>query len=589
MSVSTPSVNIKVIRRYPYSLTPQGVACYAELNIEDDEILKDFLKTPNEYQKLLVIKNVANKDDSDYDNNVDESGDDTPFPDEGDEDEKMRFENEQPDLSRDHDATNEHAPYMHTTPPVRPRLLSMPDVDARTRDPDDIRTVMWDESRPIVLSKNMLFADKARLSRAVRIMTNDNRNQVISMVTANASASRTPTLAPTEKPKKKIGLNFKWWQQKMFFYLTTFSLHNFIKEDVPIMPEETSEYERFLVIETWKHSDFLCKNYIFSGLEDDLYNIYSGVETSKELWTALEKKYKTKDAELKKFVAAEFLDYKMVDSKSVITQFQKLQVIIHDLLAEGLVINEAFQIAAMIEKLSHLWKDFKNYLKHKRKEMSLEDLIVRLRIEEDNKAAEKRAGHKSKEFCAPKKDKKKGQVNMVEKHEDVDDLCTMLSKCNLVGNLKEWWIDSGATRHVCAIREAFATYAYVGPEETLSMGNAATAEIEGCGKIFLKMTFGKVVTLNNVLHVLEIRKNLVSVGLLVKKGFNKDEATDAFKQYKNEVETQLNKKIKMIRSDSDGEYESPFEQICLEYVQWDCRKKKSFIKGDDERIIDKFR
>ncbi|MCF7184070.1 hypothetical protein L3H42_11275, partial [Corynebacterium sp. MC-13] len=46
---------------------------------------------------------------------------------------------------------------------------------------------------------------------------------------------------------------------------------------------------------------------------------------------------------------------------------------------------------------------------------------------------------------------------------------------------------------------------------------------------------------------------------------SKDEAIEAFKQYKNEVENQLNKKIKMIRSDRGGEYESPFAEICLEY------------------------
>ena len=51
--------------------------------------------------------------------------------------------------------------------------------------------------------------------------------------------------------------------------------------------------------------------------------------------------------------------------------------------------NDDFQVVAIIEKLPLLWKDFKNYLKHKRKEMIVEDLIVRLKIEEDNKAAEK--------------------------------------------------------------------------------------------------------------------------------------------------------------------------------------------------------
>ncbi|PHT53366.1 Pleiotropic drug resistance protein 3 [Capsicum baccatum] len=44
----------------------------------------------------------------------------------------------------------------------------------------------------------------------------------------------------------------------------------------------------------------------------------------------------------------------------------ELQVIIHDLLAEGLIVNEAFQVAAIIDKLPPMWKDFKNYLKYKR-------------------------------------------------------------------------------------------------------------------------------------------------------------------------------------------------------------------------------
>ena len=80
----------------------------------------------------------------------------------------------------------------------------------------------------------------------------------------------------------------------MFFYLTTSSLQKFIKEDVPVPPESTPENERFVVIEAWKHSDFLCKNYILSGLKDDLYNVYSNVGTSKELWDALERNIKQK-------------------------------------------------------------------------------------------------------------------------------------------------------------------------------------------------------------------------------------------------------------------------------------------------------
>ena len=46
---------------------------------------------------------------------------------------------------------------------------------------------------------------------------------------------------------------------------------------------------------------------------------------------------------------------------------------------------------------------------------------------------------------------------------------------------------------------------------------------------------------------------------------SKDEALDAFKIYKNEVENQLGKWIKAIRSDRGGEYESPFMEFCSEH------------------------
>ena len=71
-----------------------------------------------------------------------------------------------------------------------------------------------------------------------------------------------------------------------------------------------------------------------------------------------------------------FLDYKMVDSKTVVSQVQELQVILHEIHVEGMMLSETFQVAAIIEKLPPAWKDFKNYLKHKRKEMSIEDLVI---------------------------------------------------------------------------------------------------------------------------------------------------------------------------------------------------------------------
>ena len=131
-------------------------------------------------------------------------------------------------------------------------------------------------------------------------------------------------------------------------------------------------------MDAWKHYDFLCKNYILNGLDNTLYNVYSSIKTARELWESLDRKYKMEDVGMKKFVVGRFLDYKMVDSKTIISQVQDLQAILHEIHAKGMVLSESFQVAAIIEKLLPNWKDFKYYLKHKSKEMKLEDLIVRL-------------------------------------------------------------------------------------------------------------------------------------------------------------------------------------------------------------------
>ncbi|XP_073137185.1 uncharacterized protein [Henckelia pumila] len=185
-----------------------------------------------------------------------------------------------------------------------------------------------------------------------------------------ASASTAP-IQPTvqaphfEKPEKFSGVDFKIGHQKMLFYLTTLNLVKFLQENAPAVSESETDKDKRVAYDVWKNGDYFCRNYILNGLDNTLYNVYSQAKTSKDMCKSLKKKYLTEDAGMKKFI--------------------ELQLLLHYSHAEGMHINEAFQVASIIEKLPPSWKDFKNYLKHKRKDMELEDLIVRLRIEEDNR------------------------------------------------------------------------------------------------------------------------------------------------------------------------------------------------------------
>ena len=95
-------------------------------------------------------------------------------------------------------------------------------------------------------------------------------------------------LSHGERPEKFNGTDFKRWQQKMLFYLTTLGLAKFLTEDAPEVGELEPDAIKVEAANSWKNSDFMCKNYILNVLDNSLYNVYCTVATSKELWTALD-------------------------------------------------------------------------------------------------------------------------------------------------------------------------------------------------------------------------------------------------------------------------------------------------------------
>ena len=125
------------------------------------------------------------------------------------------------------------------------------------------------------------------------------------------------------------------------------------------------------------------------------------------------------------------------------------------------------------------------------------------------------------------------EVDNISNGVDDINLSAVVSEANLVGNPKEWWVDTGATRHICADKKIFTSYSIVDNGEQLFMGNSSNSKVDGQGKIVLKMTSGKELTLNNVLHVPDIRKNLVSGSLLSKNGFRLVFESDKFVLTKN--------------------------------------------------------
>ena len=69
----------------------------------------------------------------------------------------------------------------------------------------------------------------------------------------------------------------------MLLCLTTLNLAKFLTKDALKLKENEHNIQVISAIDAWKHSDFLCKNYVLNELIDSLYNVYYTKSSTKEL------------------------------------------------------------------------------------------------------------------------------------------------------------------------------------------------------------------------------------------------------------------------------------------------------------------
>ena len=77
---------------------------------------------------------------------------------------------------------------------------------------------------------------------------------------------------------------------------------------------------------------------------DKLFNVYNEIETSKDLWDALEKRYKSFNVGSGKFATVKFFNFGMVDSRPIMEQVLEIQLIFQEFADEGMKLCEIFTV-----------------------------------------------------------------------------------------------------------------------------------------------------------------------------------------------------------------------------------------------------
>ncbi|CAM8926236.1 unnamed protein product [Rhodiola kirilowii] len=167
----------------------------------------------------------------------------------------------------------------------------------------------------------------------------------------------------------------------MHILLTNLKVVHVLSTPVPVV-RDSAPIDAIKKRSKWENYDYICRGHILNGMSNPLFDLYQNVESAKELWDALEAKYMQKDASSKKFLVSNFNSYKMVDTTPVMEQFNELTRILGQFTQYGMKMDDAISVSSITDKLPPSWKDFKRTLKHKKEEMSLEELGGELCVEE---------------------------------------------------------------------------------------------------------------------------------------------------------------------------------------------------------------
>ena len=110
------------------------------------------------------------------------------------------------------------------------------------------------------------------------------------------------------------GTNFSRWKDKMKFLLTALKLFYVLDPNLmhfpPTSDEDTDEIKAQR--KKWEEDELICRGQILNTLSDHLYDLYTSMKSPKEIWNALEAKYKTEKIGTNKFIIQKYFDYKML-------------------------------------------------------------------------------------------------------------------------------------------------------------------------------------------------------------------------------------------------------------------------------------
>ncbi|KAG9458307.1 hypothetical protein H6P81_002815 [Aristolochia fimbriata] len=376
--------------------------------------------------------------------------------------------------------------------------------------------------------------------------------------------------AELSKTEKLNGNNFLTWKRRIRHILLQDGIDHALDKAVASPPEGAEESVKVandkLVLEDKK-----ARSIMLTFMEPDVEILFEDQLTAHAMFKAVGATYGETSQGHVKMLVAQYNGMKMQESDNIVEQINAMTVVSKELASLGRPIPEELQVETIINILPPSWDSTVVSLNMSDVALTVQTLTAKLTIEAQRRKKKSTTDSmvniasgagaptsKPRNVPQKKQDFKKqgkkpqfkgnnsgkkigpcyncGKMGHIKAHcrangkgggrfqnkdnRNNNDIVCVVSEVLLVDVVENtWWLHSAASRHVAKSREFFSDFKEMKTgEHRVYMGNNTYCDVISIGIVRLKLPSGNYLVLTEVLCAPNIRRNLISIPCLDKKG-----------------------------------------------------------------------